>query len=177
MTSTKTDTVILMELTVPWEDRMELSNVLKEDKYSELMMDLIDKGYRVHIFAIEVGARGLVGRSSYTFLREIGLPSRGRSKIMKTISTSSWNGVPLAVDKKWQPIACLHRAANEPRASSQVGASPESKTIGFLSSRCRLGLYKQGNRKPTLGSKKSVLGERGKEKGGCVVGQVHGGGS
>ena len=46
--------------------------MLKEDRYSELTMDLIDKGYRVHFFAIEVGARGLVGRSSYTFLREIG---------------------------------------------------------------------------------------------------------
>ena len=65
MASKKTDTIIVAELTVPWEDRMEQSNVLKEDRYSELTMDLIDK---VHFFAIEVGTRGLVGRSSYTFL-------------------------------------------------------------------------------------------------------------
>ena len=70
MASKKTDTIIIAELTVPWEDRMEQSNVLKENRYSELTIDLIDKGYRVHFFAIEVGARGLMGRSSYTFLRE-----------------------------------------------------------------------------------------------------------
>ena len=46
MASKKTDTIIVAELAVPWEDRMEQSNVLKEDRYSELTMDLIDKGYR-----------------------------------------------------------------------------------------------------------------------------------
>ena len=86
MASKKTDTIIVAELTVPWEDRMEQSNVLKEDRYSELTMDLIDKGYRVHFFAIEVGARGLVGRSSYTFLREIGLPGREKNKVMERMS-------------------------------------------------------------------------------------------
>ena len=85
----KTDTIIVAELTVPWEDRMEQSNVLKEDRYSELTMDLIDKGYRVHFFAIEVGARGLVGRSSYTFLREIGLPGRERNKVMERMSKAA----------------------------------------------------------------------------------------
>ena len=49
-------------------------------------MDLIDKGYRVHFFAIELGARGLVGRSSYTFLREFGLPGRERNKVMERMS-------------------------------------------------------------------------------------------
>ena len=89
MASKKTDTIIVAELTVPWEDRMEQSNVLKEDRYSELTMDLIDKGYRVHFFAIEVGARGLVGRSSYTFLREIGLPDRERNKVMERMSKAA----------------------------------------------------------------------------------------
>ena len=89
MASKKTDTIIVAELTVPWEDRMEQNNVLKEDRYSELTMDLIDKGCRVHFFAIEVGARGLVGRSSYTFLREIGLPGRERNKVMERMSKAA----------------------------------------------------------------------------------------
>ena len=89
MASKKTDTIILAELTVPWEDRMEQNNVLKENRYSELTMDLIDKGYRVHFFAIEVGARELVGRSSYTFLREIVLPGRERNKLMERMSKAA----------------------------------------------------------------------------------------
>ena len=89
MSSKKTDTIIVAELIVPWEDRMEQSIVLKEDRYSELTMDLIDKGYRVHFFAIKVGARGLVGRSSYTFIREIDLPGRERNKVMERMSKAA----------------------------------------------------------------------------------------
>ena len=65
-----------------------------KDKYSKLMMDLIEKGCKVHFFAIEVGVQGLVDRSSYNILREVGLPSR-ESKIMKrmldaAVTASHW---------------------------------------------------------------------------------------
>lgn len=79
-------TLVIMELTVPWEDRMEMSNALKSDKYSDLVVDMEEKGYKVHFFAVEVGARGLVGRSTYAFLRDIGLSSKERAKTMKRIS-------------------------------------------------------------------------------------------
>ena len=51
----------------------------------------------MHFFAIEVEARGLMGRSSYTFLREIGLPGRERNKVMERMSkavetASRWFG-------------------------------------------------------------------------------------
>ena len=68
---------------------MEQSILLKEDRYSELTMDLIDKRYRVHFFAIEVGAWGLLDRSSDTFLREIGLPDRERNKVMERMSKAA----------------------------------------------------------------------------------------
>ena len=35
-------------------------------------MDLEAKGYRTDLFPIEVGARGVVGRSTYAFLAKIG---------------------------------------------------------------------------------------------------------
>ena len=70
--STKADTFVLAELTVPWEDRIGQSNTLKEDRYMELTLDLQQKGYKVWFFAFEVGARGMVGQSTCTFLREIG---------------------------------------------------------------------------------------------------------
>ena len=79
LASTATDSFMLVELTVPWEDRMDLSNALKSDRYLDLTMDLEARGYGVHLFAIEVGARGLVGRSTYAFLRAIGL-SNGQTK-------------------------------------------------------------------------------------------------
>ena len=38
--SSSTDAIILVELTVPWEDRFQYSNALKADKYADLSMDL-----------------------------------------------------------------------------------------------------------------------------------------
>ena len=84
LSSTKADTFVLAELAVPWEDRIGQSNTLKEDRYMELTLDLQQKGYKVWFFTFEVGARGMVGHSTYTFLREIGLTSKIRSKAWQT---------------------------------------------------------------------------------------------
>lgn len=69
MESTATDSFILLELTVPREVRMDLSNALKSDRYLDLTMALEARGYGIHLFTIKVGARGLVSRSTYAFLR------------------------------------------------------------------------------------------------------------
>ena len=84
--TTSTDAIILVELTVPWEDRLQYSNALKADKYADLSMDLEAKVYRTDLFPIEVGARGIVSRSTYAFLAKIGLSSRERMKAMTRMS-------------------------------------------------------------------------------------------
>ena len=89
LSSTKADTFVLTELTVPWEDRIGQSNTLKEDRYMELTLDLQQKGYKVWFFAFEVGARGVVGQSTYKFLREIGLTSKVRSKALADMSRAA----------------------------------------------------------------------------------------
>ena len=89
LVSSSTDAIILVELTVPWEDRLQYSNALKADKYADLSMDLEAKGYRTDLFPIEVGARGVVGRSTYAFLAKIGLSSRERKKAMTRMSEAA----------------------------------------------------------------------------------------
>ena len=90
LVSSSTDAIILVELTVPpWEDRLQYSNALKADKYANLSMDLEAKGYRTDPFPIEVGARGVVGRSTYAFLAKIGLSSRERKKAMTRMSEAA----------------------------------------------------------------------------------------
>ena len=49
------------------------------EKYEDLPMDLEAEG-RIDLFPIEVGARGIVGRSTYVFLPKIGLSSQERTK-------------------------------------------------------------------------------------------------
>ena len=85
----KADKFVLAELMVPWEDRIGQSNTLKEDRYMELTLDLQQKDYKVWFFAFEVGARGMVGQSTYTFLREIGLTSKVRSKALADMSRAA----------------------------------------------------------------------------------------
>ena len=75
-----------MKLTVPWGDRLEYSNALKAENYVDLSMGLEAKGYRTYLFPIEVGARGIVGRSTYAFLAKIGLSSRERTKTIARMS-------------------------------------------------------------------------------------------
>ena len=89
LVSSSTDAIILVELTVPWEDRLQYSNALKADKYADLSMDLEAKGYRTDLFPVEVGARGVVGRSTYAFLAKIGLSSRERKKAMTRMSEAA----------------------------------------------------------------------------------------
>ena len=71
LVSPSRDAIILMELTVPWEDRLQYSNALKVEKYADLSMDLAEKGYRKDHFPIKVGARGVVGGSTYAFLTKM----------------------------------------------------------------------------------------------------------
>ena len=87
--SSSTDAIILVELTVQWEDRLQYSNALKADKYADLSMDVEAKGYRTDLFPIEVGARGVVGRSTYAFLAKNGLFSRERTKVMTRMSEAA----------------------------------------------------------------------------------------
>ena len=87
--STMANDNFITNTNVPWEDRIGQSNTLKEDRYMELTLDLRQKGYKVWFFALEVGARGMVGQSTYTFLREIGLTIKVRSKALADMSRAA----------------------------------------------------------------------------------------
>ena len=87
--TSSSDAFILVELTVPWEDRIEASNVLKTKKYSDLAKELKDSGFQVKLMPVEVRARGLVGKSAYTFLNQIVLSDRERNKATKKMSEAA----------------------------------------------------------------------------------------
>lgn len=55
--------VALLELTVPWEDRMEEAFERKRAKYEELSGECQSRGWRTRCNPIEVGCRGFVGHS------------------------------------------------------------------------------------------------------------------
>ena len=70
--SSTTKLLIIIELTVPWESRIDEAYERKKLKYSELRDDCRDKGWYVWCYPVEVGCRGFVGTSTIRALRQIG---------------------------------------------------------------------------------------------------------
>ena len=61
--SAKTKQAVLLELTVPWEERIEEAYERKNLKYQELVKNCQENGWKIWFFAVEVGCRGFVGQS------------------------------------------------------------------------------------------------------------------
>ena len=92
VTSESSKTVIVIELTVPYETNMSGSHEFKMAKYEGLVTRMHGKGYRVHLFAIEVGARGFAGSSVYNLLKRVGLTSRRRAYYLQQVAETAEGG-------------------------------------------------------------------------------------
>ena len=53
--------VLLIELTVPWEENREEAHERKKNRYESLRADCVEKGWICHVIPIEVGCRGFIG--------------------------------------------------------------------------------------------------------------------
>ena len=87
--SEATKTLILVELTVPFESNIGERHEFKMAKYEDLLKQLHRKGYVTHMFAVEVGARGLVGASVYSLLKRVGLSGGKRTRSLKHIAEAA----------------------------------------------------------------------------------------
>ena len=61
------------ELTVPNEERVEVSNEIKRSKYAVLQVEGKKRGWSVQVWAVEVGCRGYQAGSLQTFFKDLGL--------------------------------------------------------------------------------------------------------
>ena len=88
----------IIELTVPSEERVEVSGELKRDKYETLAEAGKLNGWKVRVWAVEVGCRGFPAVSMATLLRDIDYQGKEKGKMLKqigeaaeTASRSVWN--------------------------------------------------------------------------------------
>ena len=81
--------VWIMELTVPWEDRMMESNVRKSSKYEDLRQECEDAGWSARCFAVEVGCRGFAGQSLRLFLKALGMNGRHLSSTIEKVAVAA----------------------------------------------------------------------------------------
>ena len=78
--SQSTKQLIMIELTVPYENRMEATQTYKTENYSDLANHLRRQGYQVKILAVEVGARGFVGESAYNLMKQLSIAGREKTQ-------------------------------------------------------------------------------------------------
>ena len=71
--SNRASTVIMVELTCPSEENVERQHEMKLLRYTDLRADCELKGWKLHLFAVEVGARGYTAHSLSSCLRALGL--------------------------------------------------------------------------------------------------------
>ena len=83
--SESTKKIGLIELTVPSEERVEVSGEIKKARYEPLQELGKVKGWNVHLWAVEVGFRGFPAASMASFLKDLGIAGGERNRHLKKI--------------------------------------------------------------------------------------------
>ena len=68
------------------EDRVEVSGELKRNKYEAIAVYGSQRGWRVKIWAVEVGCRGFPASSMASFVKELGYRGKDGKKALDKIS-------------------------------------------------------------------------------------------
>ena len=79
----------VVELTVPSEDRIEVSGELKRSKYAIIQQEGKRQGWRVQVWAVEVGCRGFPAASMASFLKDIGVTGGDRKRKLRKIAETT----------------------------------------------------------------------------------------
>ena len=91
LVSSKTKQMGIVELTVPIEDRIEISGELKRNKYEKIVTEGMQNGWKVRCWSVEVGCRGFPAISMSRFLKDIGYPGGQRKKAVEAIGNAAEN--------------------------------------------------------------------------------------
>ncbi|XP_016133791.1 nucleolar protein 10-like [Sinocyclocheilus grahami] len=78
--------VLIIELTVPWEEGIPAAYEFKRLKYSDLVAECRDGGWTATILPVEVGCRGFVGKSAIQLLRAAGTTEVSLRRAIKELA-------------------------------------------------------------------------------------------
>ena len=81
----------IIELTVPSEERIEVSGEGKKLKYAHLQEKGKANGWNVALWAVEVGCKGFKAASLTTFLKDLGMAGGERTRHIKKIEEEAEN--------------------------------------------------------------------------------------
>ena len=89
LTSEALKEMIIIELTIPTEERFEVSSQLKRTKYEDIKSAAEQKGWKTTIWTVEVGCRGFPAPSIIKLLKEIGYQGRKKKEILRKLSVKA----------------------------------------------------------------------------------------
>ena len=84
-------TVILCELTVPWEDHVDEAYKRKKEKYQNFIDTCKARGYQSYCYPVEVGCRGFSDYSFMKLLKDMGIFGN-RQSICKRLEEAAETG-------------------------------------------------------------------------------------
>ena len=89
--SASTQQLFMVELTVPYENRMEEAHIYKREKYMNMTKEQGNAGYKAEVMSVEVGAREFVGSSVYDLLTKLSICGNQRTKALKLLAEIAEN--------------------------------------------------------------------------------------
>ncbi|XP_060938981.1 uncharacterized protein LOC133018922 [Limanda limanda] len=89
LVSESTKQAVLLELTVPWEDRLEEAFERKLSKYAGLVSDCQQAGWRARCFPVEVGCRGFAARSLARAFSSLGIEGERKRRAIRSTTDAA----------------------------------------------------------------------------------------
>ncbi|KAI8522085.1 hypothetical protein Bbelb_018390 [Branchiostoma belcheri] len=80
-------TVLVIELTIPWEENIQAAYERKKLKYQELVQQCAENGWRSLLYPVEVGCRGFVGTSLTRLCRDLSI---GQKQLVKQMAEETY---------------------------------------------------------------------------------------
>jgi hypothetical protein len=77
---------VIIELTCPVVENIEARHSEKSKKYEDLAQQCRAIGWKTHLFAVEVGARGYAAQSLWTCWKKLGIPAKEIKAAVKGVS-------------------------------------------------------------------------------------------
>lgn len=87
-----TRSVIMVELTVPWEERIDAAFERKKERYSDLAAECRPAGWKATVFPAEVGCRGFAGTSTLRLMTSLGITGSKLRKALKDLAEEAEQG-------------------------------------------------------------------------------------
>ncbi|XP_061093280.1 uncharacterized protein LOC133125737 [Conger conger] len=89
LVSESTKQAVMLELTVPWEDRLEEAFERKLSKYAGLVSDCQQAGWRARCLPVEVGCRGFAARSLARAFISLGIVGERKRRAIRSTTDAA----------------------------------------------------------------------------------------